>query len=250
MSEVNKHGLSRDIPSEVERAVRQHCGFGCIVDGTAIINYHHFDPEYVDATVHNPDGITLLCPTCHDKVKKGLYDLDFIKKSHANPKSKQTGYTKDLLQIGTETITFKLGSASFKREPVIVYENEPLICFFPPETSGAPLRLNAILFDKDEKEMLKIVNNEWIAGVNHFDIETKSNELIIREKLGDIKLRLTSISEKEISVDKIDMSYKGYRIKVERGQFIVQNSKGGRLQLNCPNIFATLQLGADGSMRL
>lgn len=250
MTDTNKHELTRDIPAEVARMVRQRCGFGCVICGTGIINYHHFSPEFVDAKEHNPVGITLLCPTCHEKVKKGLFDIDFIKKSDSNPKSKQTGYTGDLLQIGSEAITFKLGGAWFKREPIITYDNEALISFLPPEGNGGPVRLNAIFFDKDERELLKIVDNVWIAGVEHFDIETKSNDLVIKEKLGDIKLKLSSIAEKEISVDKIDMSYKGFRVQVDKGQFTVQSPKGGKMQLNCPNIFATLQLRSDGSFGL
>ncbi|GAA3997406.1 hypothetical protein GCM10022211_03460 [Sphingomonas humi] len=68
----NKHGLSRTIPADVKREVRQSCQFGCVRCRASLYQYDHFDPEYADATEHAADGIALLCPTCHDLKTKGV----------------------------------------------------------------------------------------------------------------------------------------------------------------------------------
>jgi len=246
----NKHGLIRNIPNVIKRKVRKRCGFGCVVCGTAIVEYHHFEPEYSEAKEHKRKDITLLCPTCHSKVDKKIFDLDFIKKSDNNPKCKQVGFTKDVLYVGNEIISFKMGSASFKRLVVVIYDGTPLIYFSPPEYEGGPLRLNATIYDKTGEQLLRIEDNEWKSGIEHYDLETQSKYLIIREKKGDVKLKLSIVAEKEISIEKMDMNYKGFRVKVEGGQFKVQTPKGGHLNLICPNIYATLRLGSDGSVSL
>ena len=190
------------------------------------------------------------CATCHEKVKKRIFDIDFIKEKNSIPYCKQAGITKDIFYIGSKAIAFKLGSAWFKKLNVILYDNEPVISFSPPQSINEPLLLNAVLYDKEENAMLTIIDNEWITGTDHFDIETSSNELIIREKLGDIKLRLSHIANKEISIEKMDMNYKGYRIQVLSNHFNVKSPKGARLQLYCNSIFATLRLSSDGSISL
>ena len=60
MANTNDHGLSRTIPEGVKREVRQRCGFGCVICGLGFYDYEHFAPDFVDATEHNPAGMTLL----------------------------------------------------------------------------------------------------------------------------------------------------------------------------------------------
>ena len=68
----NRFGLSRDIPDKKKRAIRQACGFGCIVCGCMLFEYAHSDPPFEDAKTHDPEKIKLLCKGCHGKFDKGL----------------------------------------------------------------------------------------------------------------------------------------------------------------------------------
>ncbi|MHB0562224.1 hypothetical protein ACX3RA_15640, partial [Escherichia coli] len=61
MDNINKHGLSRRIPETIKRQIRQRCGFGCVICGFGFYDYEHFKPDFVDAKVHDPNGMTLLC---------------------------------------------------------------------------------------------------------------------------------------------------------------------------------------------
>lgn len=83
---TNIHGLARDIPENVRRQVRQECGFGCVICGLAIIQYHHIDPEFVDAEIHDPKKIVLLCGSCHQRAKD-FWSKDLILKRSAKPKN-------------------------------------------------------------------------------------------------------------------------------------------------------------------
>jgi hypothetical protein len=71
MSESDRFGLSRAIPPEVARKVRRRSKFGCVICRGAIYQYEHIDPEFKDATAHDPSHICLLCGGRHDRVTRG-----------------------------------------------------------------------------------------------------------------------------------------------------------------------------------
>ena len=121
---LNKFNLKRDIPSPVKRTVRKRCGFGCVVCGCAIIQYHHFNPEFVDAKTHNAKGITLLCPNCHEKTKKRIFNSEFISDRDAEPECKKIGYARDVFHMGKRINGIQMGRAHFKGLDIIRYEKK------------------------------------------------------------------------------------------------------------------------------
>lgn len=66
-SEKNQYGLSKHRPSSVEEEIRQRCGFGCVICGLCFYDYEHFNPDFKDARIHDPRGMTLLCMQCNQK---------------------------------------------------------------------------------------------------------------------------------------------------------------------------------------
>ena len=243
----NKHGLSRRISDNIKRQVRQRCGFGCIVCGCAIIQYHHFAPEFVDATEHNPDGITLLCGKCHDKAR-GHYTPHRIATLNANPRCLQQGYVQDdFLFLANDEIHFQIGSATFKNHSVVVYDDIPLIAFAPGISANEPLRLFARMETDDSEHLMEIDDNEWRVGSDHFDVETVSNMLIVRRKLGDILLRMI-VEDGDIRFDRLKMGFRGYKIGVTDGRFDVSDPFGSRMLLTCPSIKSTLRLSSSGGI--
>ncbi len=85
MSERNQFGLPREIPGDVRRAIRKRCGFGCVICGAALYEYHHFNPAYVDAVEHNPNNIALLCGSHHDKATKGMLSDVTVREASLHP---------------------------------------------------------------------------------------------------------------------------------------------------------------------
>ena len=55
----NRFGLSRYIPEDIKRLVRQNSKFGCVVPGCRIsfYEYEHILPEFKDARAHDPEKI-------------------------------------------------------------------------------------------------------------------------------------------------------------------------------------------------
>ena len=67
MKVTKKYWLIRTVLADVKRAIRQRCGFSYVVCGLGFYDYEHFDPDFQDATEHNPRGMTLLCSQCNQK---------------------------------------------------------------------------------------------------------------------------------------------------------------------------------------
>jgi hypothetical protein len=110
--ESNRHGLSRRIPDPIARQLRQECGFGCVVCGSAIFDYEHVDPEFKDAEEHDPTKMALLCGSCHDKVTRRQWSKDKIKEARANPICLESGFSSEWFDYGTEAPTIVVGGAT------------------------------------------------------------------------------------------------------------------------------------------
>lgn len=212
---TNKHGLSRRIPTGIKRRIRQGSGFGCVICGFAIYQYEHVDPEFVDATCHNPKSMTLLCGSCHDQVTRGIYSKEKVKEAMLNPKCKQKGFTFGAFDIGRDVPSIQFGSSLFTSQSGLVLfeiEGEDLLAFEPPEIPSGPFLLSASLYDKDEKLFFSVEKNEWKGDVDNWDIEIEGRRITIRQKNMDVLLELINIPRKAILINKINIQYKGYKI--------------------------------------
>jgi hypothetical protein len=242
----NSHGLSRAIPESVTRLVRQRCGFGCVVCGNAIVQYHHFNPPFRDAQSHNTSGITLLCGSCHDKEVRGLLTQETIKKANDKPAAKQRGYAKDVFYIGDKLVAVKLAGNSVRAEKIIVHDDEVLLGFKQPEAQGGPFRLNAKLYDVLGNQLLEVRDNEWHAGVGHYDVVTQASRLTIKGKSGETLLVLSSESEKEVAIREIEMMYEGFKLGMKNDVLKIEGpGKSGGVFSGC-----TISAGAGVAIYL
>jgi hypothetical protein len=171
----NKYGLSRKIPAEVTRIVRQRDGFGCVVCGSAFYTYDHFDPEFSEARTHNPDGICLLCGTCHRRKTSGLLSLESEKKAVLRPKTKKIGFSWGVFDVGQEHPEILLGSfTAYNVNVLIKIDGYEIFSILPPEEARGPFRINARLTDPDGRTILEIVENEWRTPPENWDVEHRT----------------------------------------------------------------------------
>jgi hypothetical protein len=244
---VNSHGLSRNISEPVKRSIRERCGFGCILCGSAVVQYHHFSPPFAEAKDHLASGITLLCGRCHQKAHQA--GEAEIASRNAAPFCKVNGYTQDFLFISNDEVRFQTRSLLSKRKMVVMYDEEMLIGFGPPEQAGGPLRLFARVTDNEGNEILQIVDNEWHEGIELFDVDTSFGVLLIRKNFGDIVLRMAN-RDGQIELDRLNLAYKGFKVSIENEKLTVTNPKGATSHLPCPNLRSTLKLSSkDMSVR-
>jgi len=216
--QLNRHGLKRDIPSPIKRVVRQRCGFGCIVCGKAIYQYHHTNPPFADAIRHDPDKIVLLCLECHGLVTSGLLSNRTIERSALSPKCLERGFSYFPLDINDESdgdlqVRVVLGTTTFINvRSIIKLNNKPLFSIYPPETLGLPARLSASFYDISGSEVARIIENEWQSSSANWDVEIVGPRVTIRQKLGDVCLIIKNDPPRGLIVERLNMFYQGFKV--------------------------------------
>jgi hypothetical protein len=96
---------SRDIPDPIKRAVRQRCGFGCVLCGLPLYEYDHI-LGWANVHRHVVEEIFLLCDKHHkERTNKLLPDSDVIAASK-DPFNLRSGVSPpyDLHYSGTECV--------------------------------------------------------------------------------------------------------------------------------------------------
>lgn len=212
MSETNRHGLSRYIPAEVRLAVRQACGFGCVVCGMSIVEYEHIDPEFPDAKSHEASGIALLCSTCHGNVTRKFWSKAKIAEARCKPQCKEIGFSWGALDIGAHHPVIRFAGVTFRRCAIPVeVRGTPLFQIEQPEAPGTPFRLSATFASAEGEPLFEIRQNEWTARAGVWDTEFVGGRITIRDKKDSQRLILRTEPPHGIAVEQLDMQVRGHR---------------------------------------
>lgn len=209
ISEKNKYGLPRKIPSHIKREVRKRCGFGCIVCGCGLIQYEHVDPEFHEAKSHEPDAIVTLCPTCHASVTSKFWSKDRVKRHALDPACLKEGFLKHVFDFYTDGHpSVQFGGVLLKNCPTpIEIFGTPLISIKPPECEGGPFLLSGTFCDKSGSPTLKIVDNEWIAFSNSWDVEVSAGGIVVRNGPRDVVLKLSVLPPHTLVIERLKMTF-------------------------------------------
>lgn len=211
MSEyANQFGLRRsDLSEDIRREVRQRCGFGCVVCGSAIVQYHHFDPPFAEAREHRAEGITLLCGGCHDNVTRGLWSESFVRQRNLVPwgSFKHPHHLLDL----SPPLWFILGSVIFvgKGGSILTIDGEEVFGVEPIEGEG--VAVNARFFDNLNNVILEIGRNELLLCGEQWDATVIGRNIKIHRTPMEIAFEAILHPPNGIYVRKIDLLYKNKR---------------------------------------
>ena len=228
--QVNRYGLSRQIPAPIKREIRQRSGFGCVVCGSIVYTCHHFDPPFTDARRHDPKGITLLCGDCHTRATKGLLSDNSIRRAAGTPKCLECGFSHFPLDVGERFPVVHFGNSILVGNPTIIRAfGERLFGIDRPEKGGAPFRINAMFYDQEGHEACRIVENEWQGLTSNWDTTCIGNEVVVRRAHGEIALRIHPNPPNELVVDRLDMFYRGFRVVIEAGGRTITYLPDGRM---------------------
>jgi hypothetical protein len=217
---MNRFGLSRDIPEESKRRVRQRDGFGCVCVccGLGIYQYDHFDPEFSEATAHHENGIILLCAACHAKKTKGLLSRDTIAAAAANPRCKQNGFSREAFDVGNQHPQIVFGSiVGVELKCFLRVLGEELFSILPPEIEGGPFRLNAKMANAQSKVIFEICKNEWRIRSDNWDAEQVGQRVIVKNGPKDVALSIRSEPPTRIVVEQLNMQWRGVKILAKEG---------------------------------
>jgi len=225
----NKYGLSRNIPTDIEREIRKVCGFGCVLCGASIIEYEHVDPPFAEAQEHDPRKITLLCPRHHSLSTRGFLSKETIKKGMEEPFCKKIGYACEELDVGKAHPTIVFGGVTLRncQIPITVMDVR-LFEVKEAEEVGAPYRLNAIFYNSQGELSLLIMDNEWRAYETNWDVEAVGGVVTIRDNPKRISLRLVVMPPYGIIIKNLDMYFMGYHFIGNPYDLLVEFPNGSK----------------------
>lgn len=212
----NRFGLSRDIPSDVRRRVRRRCGFGCVVCGSAIITYEHFDPPFRDAKKHQAEGITLLCGSHQLESSKGLLSRESIARFNVHPCCLQRGYASHPLDLGSRRPRVLMGGTNFTNCGTgIAFNGQWMFRVREPEPHSRRWRLSAVFPSPDGNLACVIRNNELFLPAENFEIEQVARSIFVRRDR-DVVLELEFVPPDTLSIIRYVISVPEGRIFVGR----------------------------------
>lgn len=197
-------GAKRYIPEDVKREVRQRCGFGCISCGSPVYEYHHMI-EWATTRRHDPDEITLLCPTEHKEATGPNASLpsSVVREFDSNPKTFVSGksslrklYYRGDVSVIVGGITARRSGSSFT---ALTIGGEKVVWIDVDD--GAPL-LNAHIWDSRGSTLLRIRKGEWTYATSPWDITYISNVLTMREARGAFLLEVRFAAPDVFAVDR------------------------------------------------
>lgn len=230
MAEHNAQGLPRSIPAEVKRAVRQACGFGCVVCGSAIVEYEHVAPTFAEATSHDAARIALLCPQCHAKVTRKFLPKSQVEDALKNPFCKRQGFSSEVFEMGSRQPRFVFAGMTFESCLIpIEVRGTPLFTVQPAEVDGAPVRLSGTFHGRDGRPSLEIVDNEWRPSAANWDVEAAGGAITVRDGPGSMALRVRFELPDKIVVERVDMCHSGLRFLGNADKLEVIWPNGGRV---------------------
>jgi hypothetical protein len=254
----NKHNLSRYVPEEVKRTLRQRCGYGCVVCGSIIVDYEHLEPEFEDAIDHVPDCMTLVCPTEH-RVKGGWTSKQVIVEANQNPFNFRRGHASYHHNFGSDNPVIHVGESQFRNVRVLVrILGENVLWIEEPEEGSTTYRLNACLRDVNGDIILNIVNNDWMASTKNWDVSATFNSLRIMSAERDVAL-VARFKAPAIHFDRIDMIHRGTRItcgsdstfRVSRNSTVFQQTGASiyeKCEVGVDVLHSGMQIGVGGSV--
>lgn len=218
----NKHNLSRVIPSDVKRTIRQHCGFGCVICGKFLYEYEHVDPPFSEAVVHDPARMCLLCPDHHARKTRGTLSVQEVKDACVSPKAKQVGFSHDNeFSRLKQPFKIKLGNWTFNNpKEIIKIDGRTLLAV--EESVDGVLTLSGEFYNDDSELILKIDSNEWQASSGSWDVEQTGKKLLIRESTRNRSLTVTIESNSLLIFDDINMRY---------GDVFFESKNGGEVEI-------------------
>lgn len=227
MNYNNKHGLSRTISEDIKRKIRQDAKFGCVVCGCGIYEYEHIIPEFSEAREHNPEHMTLLCPTCHSKVTKGAFSKESVLKAKLNPAASQKGFSNEWFDFDSEKHPYVIfgGTKTTKCEIPLEIYGVKILEIKRPEQKNTPFLLSGIFYNTKEEPVLQIIDNEWRNLSSNWDFKFEGPRMTILNDKSKIVLQLKAEPPNGIIIEHLEMNYKGQSVIITPDYISINTNK-------------------------
>ncbi len=212
--------LGRKIPLWMKRNIRRRCGFGCVMCGLPIFEYHHMTPWH-KARKHVESDITLLCDNDHRRAGAGLLPEQQVHAANAKPNNVSGGMT------GTERLYFS-GPAvlvhfatvaiSSSNEAAINEQVLLTICGLPIiscKFDNGNLLITATFYDENNRVLLQILDNELTFAVDAWDVQFVKNRLTISDAARVTRLQFEFVPPSQLGIIEARLQYNGIKVAID-----------------------------------
>lgn len=224
----NKYGLSRSLNAELKRTIRRRDGFGCVICGLGFYTFEHFNPEFKDAKVHDEAGICLLCFQHQGETTKGILSKETISSAVKSARCNQRGYVNAFFDLKFPIIVrfgnILMRANGDKDHAILVLGNEEMVKVSAAD-SESPFRLSATFKDERNDTLLEIIENEWIASVQNWDIKQEGAKIVICSASRESKIIIRANPPHELIFEELDLYNNGTKVHFKKGGDLVISPK-------------------------
>lgn len=137
----------------------------------------------------------ILCPNAHDEATDGAFTESEQRRFKANPHNVERGYAGGFLKINQPYCAVSMGNTLLVGEGALVtIDGHKLLELNIGD--ARELQVSVDLYGEDGAILAVIDRNEWMSGSSQaWDIESGHWTLIIRQRRGQVSLRLNAKSE-------------------------------------------------------
>jgi hypothetical protein len=232
----NEVPTSRNIPLPIKRAIRQRCGFGCVICGLPLYEYEHM-LGWANVHRHVAEEITLLCDQHHSEKTKGLLPIETMTRANANPFNLREGVSSPYnLHYSGNGIFFAISTCTFGNTDIyqddegnifsrciaIAIDSVPILEYVKFNNE---LFLNLRLFDEFNECVLLIVENQLWYKTDTWDIEFVGRNLVIREKQRKILIDMIFNPPDSIAIIKGRILLNGVEVLIKPDGLYINGNK-------------------------
>jgi hypothetical protein len=248
-----EHGSAsneRHIPDPIKREVRQRCGFGCVICGLPIYDYHHME-DWANVRCHEAANITLLCDQHHRRATSGLLTQEQVKAANSRPRNVVHGVTAPetlyfeggMCEIHlSDGLYFRAEGSQFRCSPLVI-GGVPLITI---TVQDRHLLLDLLVLEDDNTPLLKIEQNQLVASVGVWDIKFVGRTLTLRSEERQIRFEIEFMPPSAVRVNRGVFYARGTALRVYPDRLLVINSLNEIRGMRVGN--ATVGLAIDRSI--
>lgn len=216
------------IPEHIKRAVRQRCGFGCVICGIPLYEYEHM-LEWAVVKRHVASEITLLCRFHHGQKTDLLLPKSIVEEANRNPFNLRAGVSSPLalhysgkevdLVIGGNSLNIKNLREGERFFPLII-DQVPIVEF---RYQKGRLFLSLRVFDEENNLVLRVKDNEVVVDAGQWDVEWVGRTITIRQGLKRIFLKIKFKPPGVVLIEKGTILFNGIEILIGRDYFYNSN---------------------------
>ncbi len=174
--------------------------------GSPVFDYEHI--EGFEATGHDPDHMTLLCPWHHREKTAGRLPVETVRKANADPRNVKSSFSSSHeLYFNGMDFAVELGNLRLKTDGVEDDDRAAAIVVDGAIVLGARitngyLRLDVNIRDEHNRTLLRIDDGWLRVATENWDVEFTGTHLRVRAGLGKIITQIELTPPHKISLDR------------------------------------------------